>query len=426
MPPLRAKILRYLYTIIYYLAVPALLLRIGWRSLRYDRGYSVRWQQRFGWIPAVDGKTIWLHAVSMGETLAAVPLVNALLARYPDYRLVITSTTPTGAAQAAKHFGNRVIALYTPYDLPGAVHRFLRGVHPALGIILETELWPNLIKACARDKVPLLLANARLSERSSRGYRKIAPLVAEMLNSFSVVAAQSKQNGERFLSLGLEKQRLHIAGNIKFDIQLPPNLNERALELRAQWGKDRPVWVAASTHEGEEPLILEAYAHIRAALPATLLILVPRHPQRFSKVAQLCREKYVTALRSENERVTAETAILLGDTIGELLLFYAASDVAFVGGSFVPIGGHNLIEPAILARPVLTGPHLHHFVQVSQQLVEAGGAEIVKDAETLSATVVALLSDADRRKDMGQNAQAAVMANTGALSRHLALIESYL
>lgn len=421
------NLLRYLYTCGYYLAVPGLLLRLWWRSMRFNPEYRARWQERFGQVAQVDNpQVIWVHAVSMGETIAAVPLIKALLTRFPHYQIVMTSTTPTGAQQVVKQFGKQVIGLYMPYDLPDCVVRFLDRVHPSFGIILETELWPNILAACSRRRIPLMLANARLSARSCRGYRRIAPLAKQMVNSFAVVAAQARLDGERFLALGLEPQRLQITGNIKFDLQLPADLTARGQALRAGWG-DRPVWVAASTHESEENIILTALTAVRAKFPTVLLILVPRHPERFAKVGQLCEQAHFSvAKRSQQDPVTADTHILLGDTMGELMLFYATADVALVGGSFVMVGGHNLIEPAILGVPVLTGPQLHNFVDVSQLLLNAAGARIVTDAENLAAAVIELLQDSPKRIEMGQNARQAVTANTGALAKHLSWIEQQL
>lgn len=422
------KLLRFIYTLGYYLAIPGLLLRLWWRSVRYHRDYRARWQERFGYFPQISPQTpvLWVHAVSMGETLAAVPLVKALLKQYPNYRIVMTSTTPTGSAQVAKNFGEQVTALYTPYDLPGAVNRFFERAHPVLGIILETELWPNLLAGCARHKLPLMLANARLSERSCQGYQKIAPLVRQMLNSFSLVAAQGRLDGERFLALGLEPKRLQITGNIKFDIQLPADLTARGQALHAEWGQTRPIWVAASTHEGEETIILEAFKSIRAEFPDILLVLVPRHPERFPRVHQLCEQAgFTVALRSQRDPVSASTPILLGDTMGEMMLFYATATLAFVGGSFVSVGGHNLIEPAVLGIPVLTGPQLHNFVEISQLLLTGGGARIVNGATDLSATIIELLRDPQKCQNMGQKAQAVITANTGALAKHLAWIQQH-
>jgi 3-deoxy-D-manno-octulosonic-acid transferase len=412
---------RYIYTTAYYLAVPALLFRLWWRSIRYNREYRDRWRQRFGIVPHINAeKVIWIHAVSMGETLAAVPLVKALLTQYPHYQIVMTATTPTGALQAAKHFGDKVLSLYTPYDLPGCVSRFLDRIHPDLGIILETELWPNLLAGCSKRRIPLMLANARLSERSCRGYSRIALLARQMVNSFTVVFAQGKRDGQRFLDLGLKPEKLQVTGNIKFDIQLPPDLLERGQALRQEWGGSRPVWVAASTHEGEETVLLEALKKIRLQFPNLLFVLVPRHPERFVKVGQMCTQLgFKTAIRSQRNPVSESTEILLGDTMGELMLFYAAADIALVGGSLVGVGGHNLIEPAILGVAVLTGPHLHNFVDISQLLLEAKAVKIINDADSISNAVLELLRNPVERSQTGQNGRQAVLANTGALNKHL-------
>lgn len=415
---------RYLYTAAYYLVTPALLLRIWWRSIRYNCKYRDRWWQRFGLVPHLNTqKVIWVHAVSMGETLAAVPLVKALLSQYHHFQIVITTTTPTGAMQASKHFGDTVLALYTPYDLPGCVNRFLGRIHPNLGVILETELWPNLLAACARRQIPLMLANARLSARSCRGYRKIAALARQMVNHFSIVAAQSQLDGQRFLDLGLAPQKLLVTGNIKFDIEIPADLTIRAQTLRQQWGESRPVWVAASTHEGEESVLLEALKKVRTFFPDLLFILIPRHPERFTKVRQLCAQSgFKVAVRSQKESITAATEILLGDTLGELMLFYAAADMAFVGGSLVEVGGHNLIEPAILGVAIVTGPHLHNFADISRLLVEAEAAKVVKEADSLSNTVLEWLRDPIKKIQVGEKGRQAVLANTGALTKHLSWI----
>lgn len=422
------KLVRYLYTVAYYLAIPGLLLRMAWRSIRYNPEYGARWQQRLGYVPTLKvEKVIWIHAVSMGETVAAAPVVRALLARYPDCCIVMTSTTPTGAVEAAKHISERVITLYTPYDLPDCVGRFLNRVHPSLGIILETELWPNLLAACSGRKIPLLLMNACLSARSYQGYCRIAPLAQQMVNSFALVAAQSQLDGDRFLALGLEPGRLQVTGNIKFDIQLPLDLVARGRALRAGWGEARPVWAVASTHEGEEEIILAALKSVRLQFPNILLILIPRHPERFTRVRRLCLQAgYAVALRSQQEPVTANVDILLGDTMGEVLLFYAAADLALVGGSFVPIGGHNLIEPAVLGVPVLAGPYLDNVVDIREWLTASGGAVVIHDADALAATVLELLQNPKKRIQMGENARKVATANAGALEKQLKWIDSHL
>lgn len=407
------KFCRYVYTLGFYLAIPVLLLRLKSRE---------RWQERFGClakpVPAQE-KVIWVHAVSLGETIAATPLIKSLLASYPDYKIVFTSITASGSAQARKQFGDAVYNFYLPYDLPGSLRRFFKQIHPHLGIIMETELWPNLLVACEQMQLPLLLANARLSAKSANGYQKIKAITKEMLKTFKHIAAQSASDAERFIDLGAPKAIVEITGNIKFDIQIPANLLQRGRELRQPWG-DRPVWIAASTHEGEENLILETLSKVKSAIPNILLILVPRHAERFSKVGELCQQSgFSIALRSLKEPITPDTNILLGDTMGELMLFYAASDIAFVGGSWVSAGGHNLIEPASLHVPVLTGPQLHNFVDVSRLLLNAGGAKIVENPQAAADTIIQLFNHPTQRTTMGDNAFNAVKANTGALEKHL-------
>ncbi len=420
---------RQLYTMGFYLVAPILVLRMWYRSLRHGTVYTKGWQERFGFTPILipkEQKVIWIHAVSLGETIAATPLIKALLKSHPEYKIVITSTTPSGSAQVIKQFGNEVYGFYLPYDLPGSLRRFFNRIHPNLGIIMETELWPNLLAVCENKQIPLLLANARLSAKSAAGYQKIKSLTAAMLKTFSKVAAQSSSDAERFLALGLPQDRLDITGNIKFDIQIPADLMERGKKLHQEWGS-RLVFTAASTHEGEESLLLNVLSQVKRAIPSVLFILVPRHPERFAKVGELCRQHgFSVAIRSKGDPVTLTTDILLGDTMGELLLFYAASDLAFVGGSWVPVGGHNLIEPAILHVPVITGPQLHNFVDVSRLLLAAGGAKVVENADAATETVIQLLKNTDQRLQMGENGFNAVMANTGALEKHLKWIDRLL
>lgn len=420
--------MRFLYSLILTLALPLVLLRWLWRS-RYTKGYRQRLSERFGftpWIMPSGSKTIWLHAVSVGEIIAATPLINALLQRYPQYELIVTTTTPTASAQVHKDFQDKVKHCYLPYDLPSAVNRFLKRTHPSLAIIMETELWPNLLYYTHKNAIPILLANARLSERSMRGYARIRQLTQQMLSQITCVAAQSKADGERFVQLGLNPAHLLNAGNIKFDLLLPPSLLADGQTLRSTWGT-RPTFIAASTHENEESIILAAFAQIRQQQPDAFLILVPRHPDRFAKVARLCQtENYRIVKRSLNEIPTADTDILLGDTMGELRLLYAASDIAFVGGSFVPIGGHNLIEPAALHLPILSGHHLHNFVAISKLLADAHALIIVDDASHLAAQILQLLANKSQRDAMGERAYQVSAANTGALERHLEWISNEL
>ena len=422
-----SSIQRFLYTVSFYLAIPILLLRLLWRS-RYNAEYRSRWLERFGFIPAFRDQrpVIWLHAVSVGETIAALPLIKKILEHYSHFQMVITSTTPTGASLVRKHFDQQVTQLYLPFDLPRGVSRFLNSIKPSLGIILETELWPNLLNQCYQKKIPLLLANARLSPKSLRSYQKINSLASDMLKCFSLVASQAKKDEEHFLRLGLSKQKLKMVGNIKFDIELSSDLIEKGHQLRAEWGSERSTVIAASTHAGEEEKILESFKALKAKFPNLLLILVPRHPERFDAVASLCLNHYQIARRSRRDRINAETDILLVDTLGELLLFYAASQVAFVGGSWVPIGGHNLIEPAILGVPVLTGPYLHNFNEISHILLEAQAAKIVTNPIELSDTVEMLLNDSSERESMGKRGKSTILLHRGSLEKHMECIQQLL
>lgn len=420
---------RFFYSALFYLLIPLILIRLLWRSTRAPE-YRRRWLERFGYVPGIDqaqtAKTIWVHSVSLGETLASVPMIRRLQQRYPEAQLVVTTMTPTGSACVKNTFGDRVYHVYAPYDLPCAVNRFLRRVHPDLLIIMETELWPNLIHGCADQNIPVVLANARLSEKSARGYRRFAALTEPMLQCIDSVAVQHEEDGNRFLSLGLPASQLAVIGNIKFDLTLDEPLRTRAAQLRVQWqaGCRRPVLLAASTHRGEDDILLDAFERIRQQFPALLLVLVPRHPERFDEVTQRCLARGLNAVRRSSGKSPAKTdQVLIGDTMGELLVFFGACDIAFVGGSLVPTGGHNLIEPAAWQVPVLSGPHLFNFADVSRLLLEAGGMAICKDARSIANTVIGLLGDPGAAARMGEAAKVVAEKNRGALDRLLAVIE---
>ncbi len=419
-----ATLMRRSYALGFYLALPGVLSRLLWRSRR-SVGYRQRWNERFGYVERVHSSSIWVHAVSVGEAIAAIPLINAIKQQYPEQQIVVTSTTPTGMAQVRKILKDSVISVYGPYDVPYAVNRFLHRVNPKFAIIMETELWPNLLHCCAKRKIPVMLANARISPRSARGYQLMSPVTKAMLNSFKIVAAQSLLDAERFLELGLDPTKLTITGNIKFDMQLPEDIKAQGEALRLQWqAQDRPVLIAASTHEGEEKILLKAFKLLRKKWPSLLLVLVPRHPERFDKVAQLCQENnFSFARRSEATQPTQETAIVLGDTMGELRLFYAASDIAFMGGSLVPVGGHNFIEPAILGLPVLSGSQVHNFTEISKLLHKAGALQFANDAKAIMHAVDPLLASEELCKKMGDKAQKVIMENTGAVQKHMNWLE---
>jgi 3-deoxy-D-manno-octulosonic-acid transferase len=419
--------LRSLYTIFLYLLAPLVILRLAWRGLRVP-GYWRRWPERFGAVsPAVGEQVIWIHAVSVGEVRAVVPVVRALLDRYQQYSLLVTTVTPTGSAQVAGLFEDHVAHLYAPWDLPGAVARFLDRVRPQLAIVMETELWPNLFHACSDAGIPLLLVNARLSDRSMPGYLRFRKLIGSTLAATTEILTQGGQDARRFEALGADRRKITVSGNLKFEQQLSPGLSAQAAELRREWGADRPVWIAGSTHEGEHELVLDAFRQVRKQVPGCLLVLVPRHPERFDAVVALVRQRgYEPVLRSTRVACTPETGVFIGDSIGELMLFYAAADVAFVGGSLVHAGGHNLLEPAATGIPVISGPNVDNFNEISDLLVSAGACRIVESTAELETAVLHWLQDPDARRQAGAQGREVVVMNRGALETVMMTVEKYL
>lgn len=408
--------MRILYTLLLYLLAPVVVLRLLWRSRR-NPGYRRRIPERFGFFPSMaERPRIWVHAVSVGETIASAPLVRRLQAEHPDHVLLVTSTTPTGSAQVRRLFGDAVEHVYLPYDLPGAVARFLRRARPSLALCMETEIWPNLFAACARRGVPVLIANARLSERSARAYARVAALTRATLSRVTVVAARDTVDEQRFKALGAP--RVVVAGNLKYDLEVPDAARDRGRTLRTALGPERPVWIAASTHAGEDEIMLEAHRRLRDRLPDAALILVPRHPERFGEAGECCAAAGLrTVRRSRGEMPDEYTDVLLGDTLGELMGLYAAADAAFVAGSFVPAGGHNPLEPAALGLPVLTGSQLFNFEQVYAELFAAGAARKVENAVELADALYALLSDPTLCKRMGAGGERVLAAHRGATTR---------
>lgn len=410
---------RGLYTALMYGLMPVFVLRLFWRSIK-SPAYRERIAQRFGFTFFKFPKpVIWLHAVSVGETLAARPLVERLLRDYPDDRIFISSTTPTGSAQVKALWGNRVAHSYLPYDLPGSLSRFLLSVRPRMGIIMETEIWPNLYAACAQNGVPLVLVNARLSERSVRGYHRIAGLTQETVQRLCFVAARSQQDVEHFVALGAHQERVAAVGNIKFDLQIADDVSVAGQQWREQWGTTRPVLLAASTHAGEEALLLDVFAALKASCPSLLLVLVPRHPERFSEVADLCAATdFQVEQRSKTAVFSEVTDIIVGDSMGELLRWFAAADIAFIGKSMAgQSGGHNPLEAAAFAVPVISGGAVDNFHDVFPALVDNGGAVLVDDAQALQAQLDAWLADADARQQVGRQALQFFRQHSGVTER---------
>ena len=421
--------MRFLYLLAVYLAAPVVSALFLWRGLR-DRSYWRNFGERFGFGARLSPGGVWLHAVSVGEVQACAALVSALSRRYPALPLTVTTFTPTGSARARALFGNLAQVRYVPYDLPGAVRRFFRRVQPRLAVIFETELWPNLYRECGRRRVPLVLASARISARSVSRYQRLGTLFRETLARTALVAAQGAGDAERFRSLGADPANTHVTGNIKFDFELPEGLAARGAGLRGQYAPERPLWVAGSTHGGlEEQAVLEAQQRVREVHPDALLVLAPRHPPRFDEVAGALRAAGISFVRrsaSAGDGTDAACAVLLLDSLGELLDFYAAADVSFVGGSLVPRGGHNLLEPAALGVPILVGPDNSNSEEIARLLIARGAAEVVHDAGELGTRVTALLGDSAARERMGAAGRASVDSNRGALEKLLSLIEPLL
>lgn len=416
MPALRLILDWTLYRLALLLAAPLIPLRLMWRGRR-ERGYLKHWGERLGAVKAPPG-AIWIHAVSVGEMRAAQPLIEALRADHSGRPFLLTCMTPTGRATAEALYGHFARIVYLPYDYAVLVRCFLRRTRPAVGILMETELWPNLIRAADTRGVPLMLANARLSERSARGYARLPALTRASLGRITEIAAQTDADAARLRQRGA--RAVHVTGNLKFDIAPPPDMLERGATWRAAWGA-RPVLLAASTREGEEALLLRAFAETAPA--EVLLVLVPRHPQRFDAVAGLIEAAGLPyERRSMNRPPDADTRVLLGDSLGELFAYYAACDVAFVGGSLLPLGGQNLIEAASVGRPVLVGPHTFNFAQATADAVEAGAARQVRDADDCMRQARALLADATARTRMGEAGLAFAARHRGAAARVARLI----
>ncbi|AWK13458.1 lipid IV(A) 3-deoxy-D-manno-octulosonic acid transferase [Candidatus Fukatsuia symbiotica] len=416
-----------LYQILFYLIQPLIWLRLLLRS-RKAPAYRQRWGERYGFCAGkVAAKGILLHSVSVGETLAAIPLIKALRHHYPDMPITVTTMTPTGSERVKSALNNEVHHVYLPYDLPCAVNRFLNQLNPHLVIIMETELWPTLIHALHRRSIPLVIANARLSARSAARYQKLGHFIRQMLQRITLIAAQHHEDGERLISLGLKRCQLSVTGSLKFDIAITPELATRAATLRSQWASHRPVWIATSTHDGEETLLLAAYRKLLSTHPTLLLILVPRHPERFPTAIELVQKAGLNyMLRSRGEIPSASTQVVIGDTMGELMLLYGIADIAFVGGSLVKHGGHNPLEAAAHSIPILMGSHTFNFKEICAKLTKAKGLITVTDTLSLVQKMNFLLNDKNRLFYHGQQAVDVLYKNQGALQRLLHLLVPYL
>jgi 3-deoxy-D-manno-octulosonic-acid transferase len=424
--------LRFLYSCLIRCAVPAAYAAILWRAVS-DRQYRQGLSERLGFGRALSAPTIWLHAVSLGEMSAAAPLARALRLRFPDMALLVTTATPAGRARAAALFEGSADIRFLPYDTPGAVRRFLQRTRPRAAIIMETELWPNLLRECERGDIPVLLASARLSARSVSRYRRFGSLFAGVFTKNLLVAAQSAEDAGRFKSIGAAAERIVVVGNVKFDVAVDAAVLEAGKALRVVLGGARPVWIAGSTHAGEEEQMLDAHCSLLRSIPNAVLLLVPRHKDRFAAVAELLARRGVKFARGsrmargeEAPQLPSDTPVLLVDTIGELTLLYASADVAFVGGSLVAVGGHNLLEPAALGLPVLTGPSYFNGKEIAQLLLARGAALEVQSAHDLAAALQRLLAAPATLQQMGIIGKEIIAANRGSVARILALIEPWL
>ena len=417
--------MRYLYNLLTYLLLIPFACYWVVRGLG-NRTYLDRLGQRFGiGFPSID-RCIWVHAVSVGEVQAAAPLVRALIKRFPDRELLITTVTPTGAARVRALFGDEVHHSYIPFEFPNAVNTFFRKVNPEAALIMETEIWPNLYRACGVREVPLILVSARISPRSVPGYRKLLPLIRETLSHGIIIAAQSQPDADRFLSLGANPARTYVMGNIKFDVDPDPDVPGKGKAVRAELFGERPVWIAASTHEGEEELLLGVHRALQASHPDLLLVLVPRHPERFTAVRELIEKSDFSVVSRTEGKPAGDADVFLCDTMGELPMFCVASDVAFVAGSLVPIGGHNLLEPAVLGVPVVTGPHNFNAQDIADLFIDLGACRKVSGTVELAETVSELLSNPDEAARLGRAGQRVLEENRGALGRLLVLLEPLL
>jgi len=408
-----------LYSLVIYLATPLILLRLLWRA-RKQPEYLQNLGERWGFYrnPA-PAKVIWVHAVSVGETRAAQPLIEALQAAWPDRRILLTGMTPTGRAAGHEVYGAQVIQAYLPYDYPGAVDRFFRHFSPDFGVLMETEIWPNLLAGAKAQGIPVILANARLSERSARGYGKLPALALPAFGALRAVAAQTPGDAARIGMLGAS--HVSVCGNLKFDVTPAPEKIALGRLWREAVGQ-RPVWLAASTREGEEELVVAAWRKL--AVPGALLVLVPRHPQRFGAVAELLAREGVDFFRRSDGLPERETQVWLGDSMGEMAAYYTLADIAFIGGSLLPLGGQNLIEAAACGCPAVVGPHTFNFLQATADAIAAGAALRVDDADGLAAAISRALDDADELREMRAAALRFAAAHRGATARTVALIRA--
>ena len=415
---------RFLYSTILYLLSPLLIVYLAFRAIK-SPDYRGRWGERFG-LTRLKSTDVLVHSVSMGETLAAIPLIRLIMQSHPELSITVTTTSPTGSAEVRKAFGDSVQHCYLPFDLPWCVRRFLRQVSPKWCVIMETELWPNLVAVAAKRGVRLMLANARLSAKSAAQYAKRPKLSRPMLQRLDIIAVQTRVEAQRFIELGVSQDRVTVCGSLKFDLSITPERLANAKLLRQTWGRETsPIWVAGSVHPGEFDAMLTAHRQLLAQWPDALLIIAPRHPEQFSAVAEfVASQGFESVRRSGNFPVAATTQVLVGDTMGELLTFYGAADQAFVGGTLINNGGHNPLEPVAMGVPVMVGPNHWDFAQITQMLADAGGLRVVASADELAANLIEYFAKPELRLQAVNAGLAVVKANRGALQRQFLLAQS--
>lgn len=410
--------MRAFYSLLFYLLIPFIVVRLLWRGIKAPE-YRCRWGERFAFYNKKYAQgVIWFHAVSVGEAEALFPLVRQIQKQHPDARLLITTTTPTGSARVKSVMKESIEHVYLPYDIPGALNRFMRCFKPKLAVIMETEIWPNLFAHCGKNEIPLYIINARLSEKSARGYQKIPSLVLPALALVKLIATQTQDDANRFISIGAGHEKVKTLGNIKFDVEIPREIIEQGLQLKANLFGGRFVWLIASTHKDEETIFLEIYKEIKPKMPELLLVIVPRHPERFGEVKRLCEQHQLTVLmRTSGESCQQNTDIYLADTMGELKMLYAAADVAFVGGSMVPVGGHNVLEAAAVGVPVIFGPYMANFKEIAQGVLQQDAAIQCQNKDDIVSAITELYSDPTYREQLTEKGKAFVHQNQGAVSR---------
>ena len=412
-----------LYSIATFLLTPVVLFRLASRGIKAP-AYFRRWKERFGIFPNPNfNKSILIHAVSVGEVNAAIPLIKALMETYKEHDFVITTVTPTGSDRVQQIFGNSVFHLYLPYDLSGAVKRFLKKIKPDLAVVMETEIWPNLFRFCKKRNIPIVVANARLSELSLKGYKWVQSLATMAVNNTKFVAAQTQTDADRMIRLGCDADKIYVVGSLKFDIIIENDIINKGYEIRKHVAQNHLIWIAASTHQEDELELLEAYSFLKKKYPKLLLIIVPRHPERFQVTTQACIHKgFNTQLRSVCGLYDIDADVFIVDTMGEMLEFYAASDIAFVGGSIANIGGHNVLEAAVFKLPVLVGPNTHNFAEITQLLHDCGGSRLVNNSQDIIKYMEELIENPETCKRMGSAAFKLVEENRGAVKLTMKLI----